>query len=113
MRLIIDIPDTQYNNIMEVKSMSLGRIPYKGIIMNAIRGIRNGTPIPDNATVCDIEQIKGKHDEMMKYSYSYGKKDVLEQMRAEVRQLTEYGRMGDSKFILDTDVLRIIDSYTK
>jgi len=64
-------------------------------------------------TVCDIEQIKSKHDEMMKYSYSYGKKDVLEQMRAEVRQLTEYGRMGDSKFILDTDVLRIIDSYTK
>ena len=64
-------------------------------------------------TVCDIEQIKNNHDTMMKYSYSYGKKDVLEQMRAEVRQLTEYGRMGDSKFILDTDVLRIIDSYTK
>ena len=45
MKLIIDIPDTQYNNIMEVKSMSLGRIPYKGIIMNAIRGIQNGTPL--------------------------------------------------------------------
>jgi len=54
MRLIIDIPDTQYNNIMEVKSMSLGRIPYKGIIMNAIKGIQNGTPIPDNATNGDM-----------------------------------------------------------
>ena len=54
MRILIDIPDTQYNNIMEVKSMSLGRIPYKGIIMNAIRGIQNGTPIPDNATNGDV-----------------------------------------------------------
>jgi len=46
MKLIIDIPDTQYNNIMEVKSMCLGRVPYKGIIMNAINGIKNGTPLP-------------------------------------------------------------------
>jgi hypothetical protein len=60
MQIVIDIPETQYNNIMEVKSMSLGRIPYKGIIMNAIRGIQNGTPIPDNATVCDIEQIRAE-----------------------------------------------------
>jgi len=54
MKLIIDIPDTQYNNIMEVKSMSLGRIPYKGIIMNAIKGIQKGTPISDNATNADV-----------------------------------------------------------
>jgi hypothetical protein len=66
MRLIIDIPDTQYNNIMETESMSLGRIPYKGIIMNAIKGIQDGTPIPDNATVCDIEQIR---DEIERLHY--------------------------------------------
>ena len=57
MKLIIDIPDTQYNNIMEVKSMSLGRIPYKGIIINAIKGIQNGTPIPDNATNGEIADM--------------------------------------------------------
>jgi len=111
MKLIIDIPDTQYNNIMEVKSMSLGRIPYKGIIMNAIRGIQNGTPIPDNATVCDIVQIKNNHDTMMKYSYSYGKKDVLEQIRAEIKELSYPYNLEAMR--ARSDVLRIIDKYTK
>ena len=48
MTLMVNIPETQYNNIVAVKNISLGRMPYKGIIMNAIRAIQNGTPIPNN-----------------------------------------------------------------
>ena len=42
MRLEIDMPEHQYNNIMSINSMSLGRMPYKGIIMYAINAIKRG-----------------------------------------------------------------------
>ena len=91
MKLIVDIPDTQYNNIMEVKSMCLGRLPYKGIVMNAINGIKKGTPIPDNATV-----------------------DVLDKIRAEVIDLIAFNTDGD--YISEAgqgmqDCLEIINRY--
>ena len=47
-KVLVDIPDTQYNNIMSVSSVNLGRIPYKGIVMYAINGIKHGTVLPDN-----------------------------------------------------------------
>lgn len=42
MRLEIDIPDHHYNNIMAIKSINLGRAPYKGIVMYAINAIKHG-----------------------------------------------------------------------
>lgn len=42
MKLEIDIPKHQYNNIMALDSISLGRVPYKGIIMYAINAIKHG-----------------------------------------------------------------------
>ena len=61
MKILIDIPDTQYNNIMEVQSINLGRIPYKGIIMNAIKGIKNGTPIPKgHGRLIDADKLNRK-----------------------------------------------------
>ena len=50
MKLLIDIPEHQYNNIVELSSVSIGRAPYKGIIMYAINAIKQGSPVPDNAT---------------------------------------------------------------
>ena len=47
MKLIIDIPDTQYHNIMDFKMLCLGRIPYKGIIRHSIIAIQNGIPLDD------------------------------------------------------------------
>lgn len=46
MKLVIEISDHQYNNIMDVSSVNIGRVPYKGIIMSAINAIKNGTPLP-------------------------------------------------------------------
>lgn len=51
-RLEIDIPEHHYNNIMAFDSVSLGRVPYKGIIMYAINAIKHGK-------VLDQEPRKG------------------------------------------------------
>ena len=42
MKLEIDIPEHHYNNIIALDSVSLGRVPYKGIIMYAINAIKQG-----------------------------------------------------------------------
>ena len=42
MRLEIDIPEHHYNNIIALDSVSLGRVPYKGIIMYTINAIKHG-----------------------------------------------------------------------
>ena len=42
MRIEIEIPEHHYNNIMALDSVSLGRVPYKGIIMYTINAIRHG-----------------------------------------------------------------------
>ena len=41
-RLEIDMPEHHYNKIMAFDSVSLGRVPYKGIIMYAINAIKHG-----------------------------------------------------------------------
>ena len=50
MKLEIDIPEHQYNNIMAIDSMSLGRAPYKGIIMYAINAIKHGRVLKQELT---------------------------------------------------------------
>ena len=54
MKLEIEIPEHQYNNIMAIDSVNIGRVPYKGIIMYAINAIKKGTPLPegDFVAVC-------------------------------------------------------------
>lgn len=47
MKLEIDIPKHQYNNIIALNSLSLGRVPYKGIIMYAINAIKKAKPLPE------------------------------------------------------------------
>ena len=42
MKLFIEMPDRHYHNIMSLDAVSLGRIPYKGIIMYAINAIKHG-----------------------------------------------------------------------
>lgn len=60
MKILIDIPEHQYNNIVELSSISIGRVPYKGIIINAINAIKQGASISDNATRAEVfEKIFG------------------------------------------------------
>ena len=54
MRLIIDIQEYLYKSLLEYKKRG-------GLQISQIENyIINGTPIPDNATVCDITQIRAE-----------------------------------------------------
>ena len=46
-RLIVELTDHQYNNILTCRSMNIGRVPYKGIIMSAINAIKRGVQVPE------------------------------------------------------------------
>lgn len=46
MEILIDIPEHQYNNIMTISSVNLGRSLYKGVIMSVVRAIQKGTVLP-------------------------------------------------------------------
>lgn len=50
MRLEIDIAEHHYNNIMALDSVSLGRVPYKGIIMYSINAIKHGKVLAQEPT---------------------------------------------------------------
>ena len=63
MKLIIDIPDTQYHNIMDFKMLCLGRIPYKGIIRHSIIAIQNGTPLDNLRAEINAIELSGLIDE--------------------------------------------------
>ena len=56
MKLIIDIPETQYN-IMDLKILCLGRIPYKGIIRHSIIAIQNGIPLKDEVMLATLMSL--------------------------------------------------------
>jgi len=55
MKLIIDIPEDLYKR--SFMSNDIWDMRMAGFVCSAIK---NGTPIPDNATVCDIEQIRAE-----------------------------------------------------
>jgi hypothetical protein len=50
MKIEIDIPEHHYNNIMSIDSVSLGRVPYKGIIMYTINAIKHGRVLEQKQT---------------------------------------------------------------
>lgn len=51
MILIIDIDEDIYNHIVVDSEYFAPRL---------VNAFKNGTPIPDNATVCDIDQIRAE-----------------------------------------------------
>lgn len=48
-RLIVELPDEEYENIITLTAVSLGRFPYKGIVMYALNAIRRAEIIDDKA----------------------------------------------------------------
>ncbi len=52
MKLEIDMPEHHYNNILAFDSVSLGRVPYKGIIMYAINAIKHGKVLEQEPKTC-------------------------------------------------------------
>ena len=89
MKLIIDIPEENYKLIC-----SDGR-PF----LDSYKWIKNGTPIPDNATVCDIEQIRAE----------------IEQYEVECTLIIPINDRTCKRCTFDTfkNIYQIIDRYTK
>ena len=48
-RLMVELPDEQYENIIALTAANIGRIPYKGIVMYALNAIRRAEIIDDKA----------------------------------------------------------------
>ena len=80
MKLIIDIPEA-------IKNRLCFGVTFPKDIQTVCEALNDGIPIPDNATVCNIEQI-----------------------RAEIENLTYYWCEINPKYVID-DVLQIIDKY--
>ena len=59
MQIVIDIPEKIEEYIKDYIPIGAGNnvFCYPDEI---VRMIQNGTPIPDNATVCDLEQIRAE-----------------------------------------------------
>ena len=75
MRLEIDIAEHHYNNIMALDSVSLGRVPYKGIIMYSINAIKHGKVLEQEPTIKALgEELrkarKGIADEKVLIGYN-------------------------------------------
>jgi len=103
MRLEIEIPEHHYNNIMALDSVSLGRVPYKGIIMYTINAIKHGKVLEQEP------KSEWEHDHEILKAYSNGANEVLDKIRAEIENidlLAEYTR-GDIKRM----AFEIIDKY--
>lgn len=47
-RLIVELTDHQYDNILAVRSINMARAPYKGIVMSAINAIKHGVQVPED-----------------------------------------------------------------
>ena len=100
MKLEIDMPEHHYNSIIAFDSVSLGRVPYKGIIMYAINAIKHGRtleqePIKPMVEIDLYSVIKQKYIE----------REVLEKIRAEIDNALSDG------MIHKKTVLGIIDKY--
>ena len=52
MKILIDIPEEAYNRLLTEQHLP-NRLDIEWCIVH-------GTPIPDNASVCDIEQIRAE-----------------------------------------------------
>ena len=70
MKLIIEIPDRIHFGIE--KGFCVNGSDASQIVLDAIK---NSTPIPDNATVCDIEQIRDEISAILTNSYDEGVKE--------------------------------------
>ena len=83
MRLEIDIPEHHYNNIMALDSVSLGRAPYKGIIMYAINAIKQGKVLVQEPTTKNDLEVEYYKQNIKAYAHDFGVSE--EQAEKELR----------------------------
>lgn len=86
-KLIVEIPDEQYENIIALTAVNIGRggrFPYKGIVMYALNAIRRAEIIDDKAAdeeaTTKIDLVVRQLEEEADYAYAdfeEYKKEVL------------------------------------
>ena len=90
MKLIIEIDENVYTRLFD-NGIQDNEISTDDICEMA-RALRLGTPIPDNATVCDIEQIRAEIEDCKQYQFE---------------------TYGIQRYFKIDDIRQIIDKYTK
>jgi hypothetical protein len=89
MKLIIDIPEDEYNAIKNTAFVEDEKTIFRQNandrkctmgLFHIIDEVKNGTPIPDNATVCDIEQIRDAIEREADYQDANVNADVAKGM---------------------------------
>ena len=83
-KLIVELSDHEYENIITLTAVSLGRVPYKGIVMYALNAIRRAEIIDDKAAdeeaTTKIDSVVRQLEEEADYAYAdfeEYKKEVL------------------------------------
>ena len=56
MKIVIDIPEDLYESIKQLKSI-IGVLTFEKEERTVIKAIKNGTPLPDNATNGDVLKV--------------------------------------------------------
>lgn len=73
-RLIVELPDEEYENIITLTTVSLGRFPYKGIVMYALNAIRRAEIIDaeaaDKEATTKIDLVVRQLREEADYAYA-------------------------------------------
>ena len=60
MKLVIDIPDKDYEFIKDLQSLIIGsRGNCRNIQYNVINAIKNGTPLPNQCDICKKYRCNG------------------------------------------------------
>ena len=85
MRLEIEIPEHHYNNIMALDSVSLGRVPYKGIIMYTINAIKHGRVLEQEPQTFEWCTDCKEYDQEKHCCHRWSKviRDTVEEMKQE------------------------------
>ena len=83
MKIIIEISDEVYQHMMgnDLLQNVHGNICYKAV--------QNGTPIPDNATVCDIDAIRQEIEKVFCISVITNELRTPMEVKAEILQIID------------------------
>ena len=90
-RLIVELPDEEYENIITLTAVSLGRVPYKGIVMYALNAIRRAEIIDDKAAdaTTKIDLVVQQLREEAEYAYADFDKYKAETLGADADELPD------------------------
>lgn len=101
MKIVVDIPDEEYESYALAITFGMGN--------TAIRRILNGTPFPEGAEILTKEAYS---DLCLRASLGLEQGSVLDKIRAEIEQMDfDFGDFYDHTYVIKEMVLEVIDRY--